>query len=314
MTPGRTVTKPTQLPAKAWKDITFRVKDKIASDRISLIAAGVAFYSFLAIFPAIAAIMAIAGLYLDPGDVVDQVQRLSGIVPQDIVAIITDQVQKVTGAANGGLGLAAFFSLAIALYSSSKGTGSLMDGINVAYDKEETRGFVRLKLETLALTLFLIFGLLVALTVTLALPTLLSFVDLGGWSEPLILTISFAFAVAMTVGGLCVLYRYGPSRDAAKWSWVLAGSLLGCALWIVGSACFAYYVQTFGSFNESFGTLAGIVILMTWLWLSAFVVLLGAELNAEMEAQTRRDTTQGRDLAMGKRDATKADNLGKATG
>lgn len=285
----------------------------MATDRVGLIAAGVAFYGFLAIFPAIAAIMAISGLFVTPAEITEQMQSLSTLLPQDIINIVVTQAQSVTGTRSGGLGLTAILGVLIALYSASKGMASLMEGINVAYDEKEERGFIKLKLETLALTLFLIFGLIVSLCVTLAVPVALSFVDLGDMLEPLILMLSFIFIAVLTVLGLSVLYRYGPSRDAPKWSWASVGAIVGSALWLIGSAGFAYYVKTFGSYNESFGSLAGVVIMLTWLWLSAFIILLGAELNAEMEAQTRRDTTQGQDLPMGARDAEKADNLGESS-
>lgn len=313
MSRGRSADTPVQIPLKGWKDIAFRVKDEVAEDRVGLIAAGVAFYGFLAIFPAIAAVMAISGFFIEPAQVTAQVQSLSNLIPQDIIDIIITQVQSVTGSNDGGLGLTALLAILVALYSASKGMASLMDGINVAYDEQETRGFFVLKFVTLALTLFLVFGLLVALGVTLALPAALSFVDLGGVTEPAILTGSFAGIAVLTIIGLSVLYRYGPSRDAPEWSWASAGAITGCALWLIGSAGFAFYVKNFGAYNESFGSLAGVVIMLTWLWLSAFIILLGAELNAEMEAQTRRDTTQGQDLPMGQRDAEKADELGEAT-
>lgn len=309
---GRTADTPMDLPLKGWKDIAFRVKDEVSQDRVGLIAAGVAFYGFLAIFPAIAAIMAVSGLFIDPSEVTQQVQSLSNLLPQDIIDIIITQAQAVTGSNDGGLGLTALLGVGIALYSASKGMASLMDGINVAYDEEETRSFIKLKLITLGLTLFLVLGLLISLGVTLGLPAVLSFVELGGVVEQTVLVLSFLTIAILSILGLSVLYRYGPSRDAPEWSWASVGAVVGCTLWLLGSVGFAYYVKTFGSYNESFGSLAGVVVMLTWLWLSAFTILLGAELNAEMEAQTRRDTTQGRDLPMGKRDAEKADTLGKS--
>lgn len=312
MARGRTAQTPTDLPPLGWKDIVLRVKDEVTEDRIGLIAAGVAYYGFLAIFPAIAAIMAVSGLFFDPAEVTEHMQSLTAFVPQDIIDIITKQARAVTGSGSSGLGLTAVFGIAIALYSASKGMGSLMDGINVAYDETETRSFIKLKLVTLLLTLFLVVGLIISLTVTLALPAVLAFVDLGGWLELVALMTSFAIIAILTIIGLSVLYRYGPSRDAPEWSWVSVGGIAGCTLWIVGSAGFAFYVKNFGSYNESFGAVAGVVIMLTWLWLSAFIILLGAELNAEMEAQTRHDTTQGNDMPMGQRDAEKADTLGEA--
>ena len=313
MSRGRTADTPVELPAKGWKDIVFRVKDEVATDRVGLIAAGVAFYGFLAIFPAIAAVMAVSGLFITPAEVTEQVQSLSVFLPQDIIDIIVTQAQAVSGANSSSLGWTALLGVLVALYSASKGMASLMDGINVAYDEVEERGFFRLKFTTIALTFFLVFGVALSLGVMLGLPAALSFVELGAMTEQVVLIASFAVVAALTVAGLAVLYRYGPSRDAPEWSWASVGAIVGCALWLLGSIGFAYYVKTFGSYNESFGSLAGVVIMLTWLWLSAFIILLGAELNAEMEAQTRRDTTQGRDLPMGQRDAEKADSLGETT-
>jgi membrane protein len=189
--------------------------------------------------------------------------------------------------------------------------GSLMEGMNVAYDEQEERGFIRLKLETLGLTLFLIFGLLTCMTVMTATPVLLQMLDLGAMAETLSTLVIIAALFVLTLIGLAVLYRYGPSRDTPEIKWSSPGALAACVLWIVGSAGFAFYVANFGSYNESFGALGGVVILLMWLWISAYVIILGAELNAEMEAQTRHDTTVGDNMPMGERDAQKADRLGE---
>ncbi len=311
MARGREADIPTEIPAKGWKDIALRLKDRIAEDQVGLIAAGVAFYGFLALFPAIAALMAISGVFIDPTDVAAQIESVAGLIPQDIVDIILDQITAVTGADSNGLSWAAAFGLALAFYSASNGVGSLIGGLNVAYAETETRGFIALKLRTFALTLFMIIGMIVGLITVLALPSALLWIDLGPLAEPVILVLSFALLACLTISGLAVVYRFGPARDAPEWVWASPGSILACLLWMIGSAGFAFYVSNFGSYNETFGALGGVVVLLTWLWLSAFIVLIGAELNAEMEAQTRRDTTQGRDLPMGHRDAQKADTLGK---
>jgi membrane protein len=314
MARGRTADIPTDIPAKGWKDIAFRLKDEIAEDHISLIAAGVAFYGLLALFPAITALIAISGLLVEPNTVIDQLSSLRGVVPEEVIAIVTDQATAVAGSREGGLGLAAIFGLLLALYSASKGMASLMEGINVAYDEAEERGFIRLKLVTFGLTLFLMFGLVVALLAMLGLPAVLAVFNFGGVAEALASLISFAVLLVLTMLGLAVLYRYGPSRDEPEWNWASAGAIIGCILWLIASAGFAFYVSNFGTYNESFGTLAGVIVLLMWFWISAFIILLGAELNAEMEAQTRKDTTQGHDEPMGQRDAEKADNLGEAAG
>ncbi len=314
MARGRTAESPLDIPAPGWKDIAFRVKDEMAADRVGLIAAGVAFYGILAIFPAITALVAISGLLTDPAEIVGQIDALSGVMPQEVITIITDQAMKVAGSRDGGLGLAAIIGILIAIYSASKGMASLMEGVNVAYDETEERGFIKLKVVTLGLTLFLMLGLLVALSAMLAMPAVLAFVDLGGIVELVLTAVLWVGLALLTIVGLSVLYRYAPSRDAPEWSWASIGAVIGCLMWVVASAGFAFYVSNFGSYNESFGALSAVVILMTWFWISAFIILLGAELNAEIEAQTRKDTTVGRDLPAGERDAVKADNLGEAKG
>lgn len=307
---GRNAQTPAGVPATGWKDIAFRLKDEIAEDRVGLIAAGVAFYGLLALFPAITALIAISGLLVEPSAVVDQLQRLSGVVPEEVITIVTKQATAVAGSREGGLGLAAVIGILVAIYSASKGMASLMEGINVAYDETEERGFFMLKLVTLGLTMFLMAGLVVAMLAMLGLPAILAFLNLGSMLSMLITLAMWVGLVALTILGLSVLYRYAPSRDEPEWKWASVGAVAGCLLWIVASAGFAFYVSNFGSYNESFGTLAGVVVLLMWFWISAFVILIGAELNAELEAQTRVDTTQGEDLPMGERDAEKADTLG----
>jgi membrane protein len=314
MSRGRNADTPAQIPASGWKDVVFRVKDAISEDRVGLIAAGIAFYGLLALFPAIGALIAISGLLIDPAQIVDEIDRLQGIVPSEVLTIITSQATSVAGANGGGLGIAAGFGILLALYSASKGMASLMEGINVAYDEDEKRGFLWLKLVTFGLTLFLLLGLLVAVAAMVGLPAALAFFDWGPLIEPALTAALWMGLFVLTVFGLSVLYRYGPSRDAPEWTWASVGAVVGCAVWLIASAGFAFYVSNFGSYNESFGAVAGVVVLLMWFWISAFIIILGAELNAELEAQTKRDTTQGPDERMGQRGAVKADNLGDAVG
>ncbi|PVA08195.1 YihY/virulence factor BrkB family protein [Thalassorhabdomicrobium marinisediminis] len=312
MARGRHASTPTEIPPKGWKDVAFRLKDEIAADHVGLIAAGVAFYGLLALFPAITAMLAIGGLLIEPNQIIEQISTMKGLVPDEVMTIIVDQATAVAGSREGGLGLAAVLGLLIAIYSASKGMKSLIEGMNVAYDEDESRGFIKLTFITLGLTLFLIFGLLVGLGATLVVPAVLSLLN-AGWLAELIGTITvWAGLILLTLFGLAVLYRYAPSRDKPEFKWVSPGALAACFLWIVGSAGFAFYVGNFGSYNESFGSLAGIVVLLMWFWISAFIILLGAELNAELEAQTTYDTTVGPTQPMGERDAEKADNLGEA--
>ena len=313
MARGRSADSPTEIPPKGWKDIAFRVKDEVAADRVGLIAAGVAFYGLLALFPAITALIAISGLLVEPSQVVAQLEDLKGLMPEEVIAIVTDQATAVAGSREGGLGLAAVLGVLIALWSASKGMASLIEGVNVAYDEEEKRGFIKLKLVTLGLTFFLMIGLLGALIATLVLPIVLALFELGPMFEILMTAVLWVGLFCLTVFGLSVLYRYAPSRDAPEWQWASPGALIACLVWVIASAGFAFYVGNFGSYNESFGSLAGVIVLLMWFWISAFIILLGAEVNAEMEAQTREDTTTGPDEPMGQRGAVKADTLGEAT-
>ncbi|MCL3881452.1 YihY/virulence factor BrkB family protein [Marivita sp. GX14005] len=314
MARGRSAESPTDIPSSGWKDVALRVKDNIGTDRIGLIAAGIAFYGLLALFPAITALLAISGLVVEPTEVVNMLERLSGLMPEQALTIIMDQATKVAGSQTGGLGLAAILGILIAVYSASKGMGSLIQGVNVAYGEEETRGFVKLKLITIALTLFLLAGMVVALVATIALPVALEFLNIGGALGGFLTVALIGLLFVMTMLGLAVIYRYGPSRDEPQWQWASVGAVLACVAWLIASAGFAFYVANFGSYNESFGALAGVVVLLMWFWISAYVILIGAEVNAEMEAQTREDTTQGAEKPMGERDAVKADYLGEAAG
>lgn len=314
MARGRDAKAPHHIPLKGWKDILWRVKDEMADDHVSLIAAGIAFYALLALFPAVAASVAITGLVTEPGWIVDQIEAMSGMLPKEATAIIIDQAKAVAGSEQGGLGLAAIVGLGLALYSASKGMASLIEGLNVAYDEDEKRGFFKLLFVKLGLTLLLIFGVLLAAFLMVAIPVILAFVPLGVGTEILIQAVSWAIMAALAIFGFAVIYRTGPSRATAKWRWVTPGAIIAVFLWIAASIGFGIYVSNFGSYNETFGTLAGAIIMLMWLWISAYIILLGAELDGEIEAQTKKDTTTGPAEPMGQRGATKADKLGETTG
>lgn len=311
---GRWAEVPPDIPAPGWKDVALRLRERIGADRVSLVAAGIAFYGLLALVPALTAVMALSGAFVEPDEVVAQIDALSGVLPGEVVAIVEDQAIAVAGSAPQGLGLAAGAGLLFALYSASRGVASLIQGLNIAYDEREERGFLRLAATTLALTLVLILGLVIGLGVTVAVPTALGLLEAGGAGATLATVAVWAGLVLLTMLGLAVLYRFGPSRRSPEWAWVSPGAVAGCFGWILASAGFAFYVANFGAYNESFGALGGVIVLLLWFWISAFVVLMGAELNAELEAQTRKDTTVGPDAPMGRRGATKADRPGRAAG
>lgn len=202
------------------------------------------------------------------------------------------------------------FSLAIALYSASKAVANFIAGLNVIYQEKETRNFFLVKALTIVLTAFLIIGLLIAIIVVAAIPVVAAIFGDYGIIDDLVMFLRWPFLFLMGAFGIAVLYRLGPNRRSARWRWLTPGAFVACALWVSGSFGFSLYVQSFGSYNETFGALGGVIILLTWLWLSAFIVLLGALLDAELEAQTKRDSTVGDDRPIGERGAVKADTVG----
>ena len=309
---GRAAATPMEIPKAGWKDILLRVKDEISRDHVSLVAAGVAFYGLLAVFPAITALMAITGLMFEPTELVGALEGVAGVVPQDVATILLDQAKQVAGSQQGGLTLGLILGLGLALWSASAGVGSLMEGINLAYDEEETRGFVKLKALTILLTLCMILGILVAASLIVAVPVALEFLTFAPGMETLIQALAYVPLALIILTGLAILYRFAPDRNAARWRWLAPGTMAAAALWLVASIGFSIYVSNFGSYNETFGSLAGVVVLLMWMWISAFIVILGAEINSEAEAQTARDTTTGPREPMGHRGAVKADNLGPA--
>ncbi|WP_264464694.1 YihY/virulence factor BrkB family protein [Kangsaoukella pontilimi] len=281
----------------------------MGEDNIGLIAAGVAFYGLLALFPGIAALIAVSGLVTEPTEILPRLQSLTALLPDAAREIILGQVREVTGGSSGGLGLTALIGLGLALYAASKGTQNLMTGLNVAFDEDETRGFIRLKAVSLALTVFVVVLSLVSVAALTLLPWLAD--RLGGLpaAETLIGALRWPVLLGLGIVLFSILFRYGPDRKGARWRWLTPGSISACLLWVVGTLCFSIYVENFGSYNETFGTLAGVVILLMWLWLSAFVTLLGALLNAELEARAEGDTTVGTPRPKGERGATKADQV-----
>ena len=309
---GRDASRPSQIPKAGWRDIALRVKDEIATDHVTVVAAGVAFFGLLAVFPAIAALISIAALVLDPATIEAQLSAAAAALPENAAAILQDQASAVAEGAGGGVGLAAIGGLLISIYSASKGTKTLMEGMNIAYDEDEDRGFIKMNLVALALTALLVVGVLVALGSTVVVSALLGGLGLSSTARAVVEYGRWPVLALIVILGLAVLYRYGPSREEPEWKWVSVGAVVTTVLWIVGTIGFSIYARNFGSYNETYGALGGVIILLTWLWLSAWLVLLGAELNSEMEHQTKRDTTTGAREPMGERGAVKADTVGSS--
>jgi membrane protein len=306
---GRRAERPREIPKAGWRDILLRTKNELSDDHVSMIAAGVAFYGLLAIFPMIAALISTWALIFDPQQIAQQIEQISGYLPE-AGSIVKNQATKIASGTGTGVSIAAIGGILFALYSASKGMKALIEGLNIIYDEEEERGFIKLNLVALGLTLGMIVILIVSLALIMAAPTLLGSLGLGSTVQTLVTWLRWPVLFAIVVVSLGVLYRFGPSRDEPQWQWVSWGAVIATVIWLIGSILFSIYVRNFGSYNETYGSLGAVVILLIWFWLSAFIVLMGAELNAEMEHQTARDTTRGPARPMGERGAQVADTVG----
>jgi membrane protein len=287
------------------------VWDRIGKDNVSLIAAGVAFYGLLAIFPAITAFVSLYGLLADPSEVQQQIQMLGRVIPSDALGLIGDQLRSVASAGTNRLGLSAVISLLIALWSAGAGVRALMTALNIIYREDEKRSFIRFYLVAFAFTPGLIGAAVLSLLVVVALPVVMQFLPLGGLAQVVITGLTWLILAAVVMFGLGVLYRYCPSREPAKGRWVSWGAAAATVLWLLASFLFSLYAANFANYSATYGTLSAVIALLMWFWISAFVVLLGGELNAEMEHQTSKDTTTGEPKPMGERGAFVADHVGK---
>lgn len=306
--PGAKATRPSDMPAGGWKQVLGRVWANMGRDHLSTLSAGVAFFGLFAIFPAIAALVMLAGLAIQPPQLQSLIDDLASALPQEAAQIITDQVEDVVSDDAAALGVALVFSLALSLFSASAGMRTLMDGLNAANKEVEKRSFLVYYATGIGLTLLMIVGFIVAAIMTLAIPIVQEVLALPGWLDTALTWLRWPIFAVLVVFGLGVIFRFGPSRAPAKWRWLSPGAVAATLIWIGFSILFSIYVRNFGSYTETYGALAGVIILMTWLWLSAFIVLLGAELDAELEHQTDRDTTAGDPKPRGKRGAVVADN------
>lgn len=306
---GRQVTRPARFSLAAWRAVLGRVWIRVGQDHLSIIAAGVAFFGMFSIFPAVAALIAIYGLVADPADISQTIAALEPLLPQDVHAIIEGQVEQILDAGSGTLGVATLVSIALALWTARAGVMALIEGLNIVYRETDTRGIVMQYLWALALTVVLIVVAAVVLFAVVALPVVLGFSDLGALGvflaqvTPLLV---LGAAMVFVIGGL---YRYGPHRAPARKRWVSLGAVAATVLWVLASLALSVYASWFADLNRTYGSLGAIVGLMFWMYANAFVVLLGAELNAAMELQTARDTTSGAPKPMGERGAYVADHV-----
>ena len=308
---GRRADWPSQFGAIAWKDIGWRVWSEVGDDRVMLIAAGVTFYLLLALFPALAAFVSLYGFVADPNTIAGHVSYLGGLLPNAGLEIIEQQLKALVSRDAEALGVGFLVGLLVALWSANNGVKALFDAMNVAYEEVEKRSFVRLNLLSAAFTLGAIVIATVMLVAVGIVPALLALLHLDGWTEVLIAIGRWPLLLASIWFGISLIYRYGPSRNNAKWRWLNWGSALATIVWLSASAGFSYYLQNFADYNATYGSLGAVIGLMMWTWISIIILIVGAEINAEMERQTEKDTTVGPPAPMGQRGAVVADTIGR---
>ncbi len=310
---GRSATSPHQIPMPGWKDILVRSWKDVSANNIFLVAGGVTYAVLLALFPALAALVSIYGLLLNPEQVEQQVAALSRILPQESTQMIADELHKLVSASSGSLSISAGVALVLALWSASRGMSGLITALDIAYDEKETRGFFKLNFIAIGLTMAMLIGGTVIIALVGVLPAAIQFVGLGGVTQWLVLILEWPILIAVVMLGLAVLYRYAPDRHPPRWRWVSPGAIAATFLWLLGSLGFTVYVAHFNSYDKTYGSLGGVVVMLTWLYLSAFVALFGAVVNAQSERQTRADSTVGQPKPLGDRRAYAADTIGEST-
>ncbi|MCE8018465.1 YihY/virulence factor BrkB family protein [Halomonas sp. MCCC 1A17488] len=308
---GRRADNPHQIPGPGWLDVMWRVKAQLSHDRVNMLAAGIAFYALLSLFPAIGAVISLWALAFDPAEVASQIGEISRFMPPGGARLIHEQAREVSENTDTGLSLTALLGLAVAIFLASKGVRGLMVGLNVVYGEEDRRGLVHRMLVVAALTLGLILMSLAATVFVALYPLAIGWLALDGPLVTLIKWLRWPALLPLMMFVIAVLYRYGPYRRSPRWEWVSMGTVTATLLWLLGSGGLSLYVGQIASMDELYGSLGAVVVLMLWFWLSSYVVLLGAEINAEMERQTRRDTTVGASRPMGERGAYAADSLGR---
>ena len=307
---GRHATHPLQIPWRGWRDILWRTYAEMQSDRLLSIAGGVAFFILLAIFPAITALVSAYGLYFDASTITNNLSLLADIVPANVLSIVHEQAQRIAANSGRTLSLGIVVGILVSLWSAMSGVKAMIDALNVIYEQQEGRNFFKLSLVALVFTLGGFATFLLAIAGVIVLPLVLAPIGLGSAAGTLTRFGRWPALLLVLLIGLAVLYRYGPYRRAARWQWVSVGSVFAAVTWIIASYLFSWYLASFANYNATYGSLGAVVGLMIWLWISTIVVLLGAELNAEIEHQTARDSTVGGEKPLGERGAVMADTVG----
>ncbi|UEM14277.1 YihY/virulence factor BrkB family protein [Bradyrhizobium barranii subsp. barranii] len=309
---GRRAKSPFAIPWAGWKDIFWRTYQRIDDDRLLATAGGVVFFGLLAIFPAVTALVSSYGLFADPSTISSNLHSLAMLLPEGAFQIVEDQVTRVVSNGNTALGVTFLFGLLLAIWSANAGVKAIFDALNVAYEEREKRSFVRLNTVSLAFTVGGIAALLLMVGTVVAFPLALNHLGIAPESRLIVALARWPVLFVILLAALAVLYRFAPSRDAPRWQWLSLGAVTAAILWIAGSALLSWYLSEFANYNATYGSLGAAIGLMMWMWMSAIVIMFGAELNSEIERQTLRDTTTGPPKPLGTREAVSADTVGAA--
>lgn len=284
---------PSEIPPPGWRDILGRLTEDVSRNNLTLAAAGMAFYAFLAIPSALTALVSLYGLLFNPDDVLRQIEGMQGILPGQSIQILSEQLAGVTARSGTRLGLGLMVSLLVALWSVRAGTASLITGLNITYGQSEKRGFLRLQATTFGLTLGAVLFAVIALALVAVLPAVIDLLPLGGLGKTVTAVTRWPLLLVLMMTALAALFRFAPCRDEPRWRWVSWGAVVATVLWIAGSALFSIYVGRFAAYDKTYGSLGAVVVLLMWLYLSSFSVLLGAQLNQEIERRSGRARPEG---------------------
>ena len=308
---GRHAEHPKMIPTRGWRDILLRMKEQMDNNHLSITAAGIAYFGLLAIFPGLAALVSLYGLFSDPMMVEQHLASIKTIIPPEAYTLIEGQLHTIAAQPAGSLSFGFIGGLLLTLFSANKGVMTMIEAMNIVYEQEERRGFVKLNLLSLFYTFVMILIIVVSMIIIVIAPVVLAFLPVPGMVEALVKYLPWPFLAVIIVLLLNFTYCYFPNRRRAKWRWITYGSIVATVVWILASVLFSFYANNFGNFNKTYGSVGAVVVLMMWFYISAFIVLLGGTLNAEMEHQTAKDSTRGEPKPRGKRNAYMADDVGE---
>lgn len=306
---GRAAAAPAAIPARGWRDIAWRALQEVGRDKLPAVAGGITFYSLLAIFPAIGAFVSLYGLFGDVKAVSRHLNELAVFLPGQVLSLLGEQMVRLTIQKPASLSLAFVVSLLVSVWSANAGMQALIDGLNIAYGETEKRRFLALRGLSLGFTFAAIVFLTLVTGILVALPLVIGALGLWNWW---VVPARWLAVLGLATVAFAVVYRFGPSRQRARWRWVRWGATAAALAWLGGSLGYSWYLNHVAHYDATYGSLGAVVGFMMWIWVSAMVVLIGAELNAEIEHQTVLDSTTGPPKPMGQRGAVMADTVGLA--